>query len=69
MLLNKVRFVLSMSHRCGTPALILSGLILQKKFDHNQQQFTADQPETIPTIAVVKEAQAVLGSSGAGGAY
>nr|WP_273888500.1 hypothetical protein [Rubrobacter naiadicus] len=41
-------------------SLILSGLILRKIFDRNQEQFTAREPKTIPTIAVVEEAQAVL---------
>lgn len=41
-------------------SLILSGLILRKIFDRNQEEFTAREPKTIPTIAVVEEAQAVL---------
>jgi len=41
-------------------ALVLSGLILRRIFDHNQAEFTAAEPQTIPTIAVVEEAQAVL---------
>ncbi|BBL79266.1 hypothetical protein RxyAA322_11200 [Rubrobacter xylanophilus] len=41
-------------------SLILSGLILRKIFDRNQEQFTTREPKTIPTIAVVEEAQAVL---------
>jgi len=41
-------------------ALILSGLILRRIFDHNQQEFTAADPQTIPTIAVIEEAQTVL---------
>ncbi len=59
--------IVDVSQMRGTPALILSGLILRKIFDHNQQEFTEAQPETIPTIAVVEEAQAVLGSSGSSG--
>jgi hypothetical protein len=51
----------------GTPALVLSGLILRRIFDHNQGEFTKAQPETIPVIAVVEEAQAVLGSTGSSG--
>jgi len=51
----------------GTPALVLSGLILRRIFDHNQEEFTKAQPETIPVIAVVEEAQAVLGSTGSSG--
>jgi len=41
-------------------ALILSGLILRRIFDRNQEEFTAAEPRTIPTIAVVEEAQTVL---------
>ena len=36
-------------------------------FDHNQDEFTKANPETIPTLAVVEEAQSVLGSGGGGG--
>jgi hypothetical protein len=53
----------------GEPALILSGLILQKIFDHNQQEFTEANPKTIPTIAVVEEAQSVLGTKGGSRPY
>lgn len=59
--------IVDVSQMRGTPALVLSGLILQKIFDHNQEQFTKADPETIPTIAVVEEAQSVLGSSGSSG--
>jgi hypothetical protein len=41
-------------------ALVLSGLILRRIFDHNQAEFTSAEPRSIPTIAVVEEAQAVL---------
>jgi hypothetical protein len=40
--------------------LLLSGLILRYIFDKNQKEFTEARPETIPTIAVIEEAQAVL---------
>lgn len=56
--------VVDVSQMRGTPALILSGLILQKIFDHNQMEFTKAEPATIPTIAVIEEAQSVLNSSG-----
>jgi len=59
--------VVDVSQMRGTPALVLSGLIIRRIFDHNQQEFTKAQPETIPVIAVVEEAQAVLGSSGSSG--
>jgi len=59
--------VVDVSQMRGGPGLILSGLILRRIFDHNQSEFTEALPETIPTIAVVEEAQAVLGSGGTGG--
>ncbi|MBI5115918.1 DUF87 domain-containing protein [Candidatus Poribacteria bacterium] len=59
--------VVDVSQMRGTPALVLSGLILSRIFDHNQEEFTKAQPETIPVIAVVEEAQTVLGGSGSSG--
>lgn len=59
--------IVDVSQMRGAPALVLSGLILQKIFDHNQEEFTKAQPETIPVIAVVEEAQSVLGSTGSSG--
>ena len=59
--------IVDVSQMRGNPALVLSGLILRRIFDHNQEEFTKAQPETIPVIAVVEEAQAVLGSSGSSG--
>jgi hypothetical protein len=44
----------------GSQALILSGLILRRIFDRNQEEFTKAEPKTIPTIVVVEEAQTVL---------
>ncbi len=52
--------VVDVSQISAGPALVLSGLILRRIFDRNQEQFTAAQPKTIPTIAVIEEAQAVL---------
>lgn len=59
--------VIDVSQMRGGQALILSGLILQRIFDHNQEEFTKAKPETIPTIAVVEEAQSVLGSGNSSG--
>lgn len=56
--------VIDISQLRGEAGLILSGIILQKIFEFNQEQFTSATPETIPTIAVVEEAQSVLGNSG-----
>jgi hypothetical protein len=52
--------VVDVSQMRGTQSLILAGLILRRIFDHNQEQFTAAEPKTIPTIAVIEEAQSVL---------
>lgn len=59
--------IVDVSQLRGTPALVLSGIILQRIFDHNQEEFTRAQPESIPTIAVVEEAQTVLGNTGSSG--
>ncbi len=52
--------VIDVSQMRGSQALVLSGLILRRIFDRNQQEFTEAEPRTIPTIAVVEEAQSVL---------
>ncbi len=52
--------VVDVSQMRGTQALILSGLILRRIFDRNQEEFTKVEPQTIPTIVVVEEAQSVL---------
>src|SRR6266581_1349507 len=52
--------IIDVSQLRGGPALILSGLILRRIFDRNQMEFTQAEPKTIPTIAVVEEAQSVL---------
>jgi Helicase HerA, central domain len=52
--------VIDVSQMRGGQALVLSGLILRRIFDRNQKEFTAADPQTIPTIAVVEEAQSVL---------
>ncbi|MGH2480154.1 MAG: ATP-binding protein, partial [Ktedonobacteraceae bacterium] len=52
--------IVDISQMRGQQGLILSGLVLRRIFDHNQQQFTAAIPETIPTLAVIEEAQSVL---------
>ncbi|MDD9851550.1 MAG: DUF87 domain-containing protein [Gammaproteobacteria bacterium] len=52
--------VVDVSQMRGGQSLVLSGLILRRIFDRNQKEFTAAEPKTIPTIAVVEEAQSVL---------
>ena len=62
--------VVDVSQLRGGPSLILSGLILRRIFDHNQEEFTKAESRTIPTIAVVEEAQSVLnGNSPASAPY
>jgi hypothetical protein len=58
--------VVDVSQLRGGPSLILSGLLLQRIFDNNQEEFTKAEPLRIPTIAVLEEAQSVLGSAAAG---
>lgn len=58
--------VVDISQMRGANGLILSGIILQQIFEHNQTEFTKAEPDSIPTIAVIEEAQSVLGSSGGG---
>jgi len=57
--------VIDVSQMRGGQSLVLSGLILRRIFDRNQKEFTAAEPKTIPTIAVVEEAQSVLNESAA----
>lgn len=52
--------VIDISQMRGAQSLVLSGLILKRIFDRNQEEFTKYPPETIPVIAVVEEAQSVL---------
>jgi DNA helicase HerA-like ATPase len=56
--------IVDISQMRGNAGLTLSGIILRRIFDHNQQEFTKAAPRTIPTIAVVEEAQSVLNPSG-----
>lgn len=58
--------VVDVSRMRGAAGLALSGIVLRYIFNYNQEQFTHARPHPIPTIAVVEEAQAVLGSYGSG---
>ena len=55
--------VVDLSLVTGPVGLQISGLLLKSIFDHNQRNFTASsgRPEIIPTIAVLEEAQSILG--------
>lgn len=55
--------VVDISQMRGPQGLALSGIILNHIFEHNQAEFTAPEPRTIPTIAVIEEAQSVLGGA------
>jgi uncharacterized protein len=55
--------VVDISQMRGSQGLQLAGIILSDIFQHNQEQFTEANPQTIPTIAVIEEAQSVLGAS------
>lgn len=57
--------VIDVSQMRGAQSLILSGLILRNIFDRNQREFTEAVPKTIPTIAVIEEAQSVLNDKAA----
>ena len=52
--------VVDVSQMRSGQAMILSGLVLRRLFDHNQAEFTSAEPRSIPTIAVIEEAQTVL---------
>jgi uncharacterized protein len=52
--------VIDISQLRGGASLILSGLILRRIFNHNQEEFIKADSKIIPTIAVVEEAQSVL---------
>lgn len=59
--------VVDISQMRGKAGLDLAGIILAEIFEHNQEEFTAADSQTIPTIAVIEEAQAVLGAAQAKG--
>jgi len=67
-LMDKLIYALSQGKVCiidvsqmrGGQSLVLSGIILRRIFERNQEEFTNADPKTIPTIAVVEEAQSVL---------
>ena len=52
--------VVDVSQMRGKQAFVLAGIVLRRIFDRNQEEFTRATPRTIPTIAVIEEAQAVL---------
>ena len=52
--------IVDVSQMRGTQSFILAGIILRRIFDRNQEEFTKAEPRTVPVIAVIEEAQAVL---------
>ncbi|MCS7268668.1 MAG: DUF87 domain-containing protein, partial [Geminicoccaceae bacterium] len=52
--------VVDLSQMRGHQGFILAGIVLRRIFDKNQDEFTRREPRSIPTIAVIEEAQAVL---------
>ena len=52
--------VVDISQMRGEQGFALAGIILRRIFAHNQDEFIKAQPQTIPTIAVIEEAQSVL---------
>jgi uncharacterized protein len=54
--------VVDISQMRGAQGLALAGVILQRIFEHNQAEFTKKDSQSIPVIAVLEEAQSVLGT-------
>jgi uncharacterized protein len=60
--------VVDISQLRGQRGLQLASIILAEIFAHNQREFTKAIPHNVPCIAVIEEAQAVLGAGGSGSA-
>jgi uncharacterized protein len=56
--------IIDLSLNRGEQSMLISGILMQYIFEHNQKQFTEADAKTVPTIAVIEEAQAVLGNYG-----
>jgi hypothetical protein len=52
--------VVDISQMRGQQGFVLAGIVLRQIFSRNQEEFTKQDPKTIPTIAVIEEAQSVL---------
>lgn len=57
--------VVDISQMRGQQGFVLAGIVLRQIFSRNQEEFTKQQPKTIPTIAVIEEAQSVLNDKAA----
>jgi hypothetical protein len=58
--------IVDISQLRGQRGLQLASIILAEIFSHNQREFTKAIPHNVPCIAVIEEAQAVLGAGGSG---
>jgi uncharacterized protein len=58
--------VVDISQLRGQRGLQLASIVLAEIFAHNQREFTKAIPHNVPCIAVIEEAQAVLGAGGSG---
>ncbi len=61
--------VVDISQLRGQRGLQLASIILAEIFSHNQREFTKAIPHNVPCIAVIEEAQAVLGAGGSGAGF
>jgi hypothetical protein len=52
--------IMDISQLHDAESLVLSGLLLRRLFQANQEEFTKSRPHSIPIIAVIEEAQSVL---------
>lgn len=57
--------IVDISQMRGQQGFVLAGIILRQIFTRNQEEFTKQEPKTIPTIAVIEEAQSVLNDKAA----
>ena len=55
--------VVDISQMRGAQGLALAGVLLQRLFERNQEEFTKKDSRSVPVIAVLEEAQSVLGAS------
>lgn len=53
--------IVDLSRMAGETARIFAGIVLQHLFERNQEEFVKRDARTIPVIAVLEEAQSVLG--------
>ncbi len=55
--------VLDISLLSSAAGNMLAGLLLRRIFSHNQENFTGGQQQIIPVVAIIEEAQSVLGKN------